>query len=243
MQRDKTLTEPESEHYKLRPMSRFLLALRCFFAVLLRFRLPDDAVRLLPPDAKRLPDAKTAARTEVAQASVTKADVAEAKPVEAKPVEAKPVEAKTVEAKPVEAKPAEPSAADRDALRQRGAVQLLSVLQREGRLIDFLLEDIDGYSDAQVGAAVRDIHRGCRKGLSEHLQIVPIRPEPDEALVKIAAGHDPSQVRLIGHVTGRPPFEGSLRHHGWRTTKCSLADIPAGHDPTVICPAEVEIAG
>ena len=217
------MTEPESGHYKLRPMSRFLLALRCFFAVLLRFRLPDDAVRLLPPDAKRLPDAKPVNRTDAAQDAVAKA--------------------KPVEAKPVEIKPAEPSAADRDALRQRGAVQLLSVLQREGRLIDFLLEDIDGYSDAQVGAAVRDIHRGCRKGLSEHLQIVPIRPEPDEALVKIAAGHDPSQVRLIGHVTGRPPFEGSLRHHGWRTTKCSLADIPAGHDPTVICPAEVEIAG
>lgn len=227
------MTEPESGHYKLRPMSRFLLALRCFFAVLLRFRLPDDAVRLLPPDAKRLPDGKPVNRTDAAQDAVAKA----------KPVEAKPVEAKPVEAKPVEIKPAEPSAADRDALRQRGAVQLLSVLQREGRLIDFLLEDIDGYSDAQVGAAVRDIHRGCRKGLSEHLQIVPIRPEPDEALVKIAAGHDPSQVRLIGHVTGRPPFEGSLRHHGWRTTKCSLADIPAGHDPTVICPAEVEIAG
>ena len=237
------MTEPESGHYKLRPMSRFLLALRCFFAVLLRFRLPDDAVRLLPPDAKRLPDAKPVNRTDAAQDAVAEAKPVEAKPVETKPVEAKPVEAKPVEAKPVEIKPAEPSAADRDALRQRGAVQLLSVLQREGRLIDFLLEDIDGYSDAQVGAAVRDIHRGCRKGLSEHLQIVPIRPEPDEALVKIAAGHDPSQVRLIGHVTGRPPFEGSLRHHGWRTTKCSLADIPAGHDPTVICPAEVEIAG
>lgn len=232
--RDKTLTEPKSGHYKLRKMSRFLLALRCFFAVLLRFRLPDDAVRLLPPDSKRLSDAKPAERTDTA--SLPKPAPVEAKPVEAKPAEAKPAE-------PSPAKPAEPSPADRDALRQRGAVQLLSVLQREGRLIDFLLEDIDGYSDAQVGAAVRDIHRGCRKGLSEHLQIVPIRPEPDEALVKIAAGHDPSQVRLIGHVTGRPPFEGSLRHHGWRTTKCSLADIPAGHDPTVICPAEVEIAG
>ena len=217
-------------------MSRFLLALRCFFAVLLRFRLPDDAAKLLPPELKRLPDGTPKPAEPVA--SETSSTKAEAKSV---PVEVKPIEVKPVEVKPAVVEP--PSGAERDALRQRGAVQLLSVLQREGRLIDFLLEDIDGYSDAQIGAAVRDIHRGCRKGLSEYLQIVPIRPEPDEALVKIAAGHDPSQVRLIGHVTGRPPFEGSLRHHGWRTTKSNLADIPAGHDPTVICPAEVEIAG
>ena len=217
-------------------MSRFLLALRCFFAVLVRFRLPDDAAKLLSPELKRLPDVTLKPAEPVA--SETSSTKAEAKSV---PVEVQPIEVQPVEAKPAVVEP--PSGAERDALRQRGAVQLLSVLQREGRLIDFLLEDIDGYNDAQIGAAVRDIHRGCRKGLSEHLHIVPIRPEPDEALVKIAAGHDPSQVRLIGHVTGRPPFEGSLRHHGWRTTKSNLADIPAGHDPTVICPAEVEIAG
>ncbi len=223
-------------------MSRFLLALRCFFAVLVRFRLPDDAAKLLPPELKRLPDVGRDAKPATKQDA--KADVEKAAPA-AEPASADKSPAKP-ESKPAEAKPAvveTPSGAERDALRQRGAVQLLSVLQREGRLIDFLLEDIDGYTDAQIGAAVRDIHRGCRKGLSEHLHIVPIRPEPDEALVKIAAGHDPSQVRLIGHVTGRPPFEGSLRHHGWRTTKSNLADIPAGHDPTVICPAEVEIAG
>ena len=206
-------------------MSRFLLALRCFFAVLLRFRLPDDAAKLLPPELRRLPDAP---------------QLPEAKP-EAK-LEAKPEAKPEVKATPAPT-PEPPSAAERDAIRQRGAVQLLAVLQREGRLVDFLLENIDGYSDAQVGAAVRDIHRGCRKGLAEHVKIAPIRPEPDEALVKIPAGHDPSQVRLIGHVTGRPPFEGSLRHHGWQVTHSSLSDIPAGHDPTVICPAEVEIAG
>jgi len=207
-------------------MSRFLLALRCFFAVLLRFRLPDDAVKLLPPELLRLPE--PLAKPEVKAEPVVKPEAKPEPKLEVKP----------------EVKAAEPpSGAERDALRQRGAVQLLSVLQREGRLVDFLLEDIDGYSDAQVGAAVRDIHRGCRKGLAEHCQIAPIRPEPDEAVVKIAAGHDPSQVRLIGHVTGKPPFEGSLRHHGWKMAHSSLSDIPAGHDPSVICPAEVEIAG
>jgi hypothetical protein len=127
--------------------------------------------------------------------------------------------------------------------RRRGAVQVLAVLQREGRLLDFLFEDIDTYADGQIGAAVRDIHRGCRKALAEHVRIAPIRPEPDEAVVRIPAGHDASQVRLIGQVSGRPPFEGTLRHHGWRTTQINLPDVPAGHDPTVIAPAEVEIGG
>ena len=127
--------------------------------------------------------------------------------------------------------------------RRRGAVQVLAVLQREGRLLDFLSEDIDAYTDGQIGAAVRDIHRGCRKAQAEHVKLAPIRPEPDEAVVRIAAGHDASQVRLIGQVSGRPPFEGTLRHHGWRSTQINLPDIPAGHDPTVICPAEVEIGG
>ena len=123
------------------------------------------------------------------------------------------------------------------------AVRVLAVLQSGGRLLDFLEERIDSYSDAQIGAAVRDIHRGCRKALAEHMKVAPIRPEPDEATVRIAAGHDASQVRLVGQVTGRPPFEGTLRHHGWRSTQINLPDIPAGHDPTVICPAEVEIGG
>ena len=222
------LTQASREHYKLWLMSRLLLALRCFFAVLFSKRLPDDAAELLPRDAKRLPASTPAQKTEP-KAEPPKAT----EPPEPK---AEPPKAPEPKAEPIGSK-------ERDAIRQRGAVQLLALLQREGRLIDFLLEDIDGYSDGQIGAAVRDIHRGCKKGLAEHLQVVPIRPEPDEAVVKIAAGHDPSQIRLVGHVTGKPPFEGSLRHHGWRVKSCSLSDIPEGHDATVICPAEVEIAG
>ncbi|HNI60090.1 MAG TPA: DUF2760 domain-containing protein [Pseudomonadota bacterium] len=207
-------------------MSRFLLALRCFFAVLFSKRLPSDAVELLPNPAPALP----------ASEPVKQPVAPPEKPPEPVRSEPKPEPTPAVP-------PASLSTAERDAIRQRGAVQLLALLQREGRLVDFLLEDIDGYSDAQIGAAVRDIHRGCKKGLAEHLQVVAIRPEPDEAVVKIAAGHDPSQIRLVGHVTGKPPFEGSLRHHGWRVKTSSLSDIPAGHDPSVICPAEVEIAG
>lgn len=222
-------------------MSLFFLALRCFFAVLFRSRLPDDAVRLLPAPVapvekgKCPTDLPTNLSTDAKSATQSdeRAVSEKVEPVKAIPESPSQEPEKREVSKPV----------DLDAVRQRGAVQLLSVLQREGRLVDFLLEDIDGYGDAQIGAAVRDIHRGCKKGLLEHLPVAPIRPEPDEAVVKIVSGHDPSQIRLVGHVTGKPPFEGSLRHHGWRIKKFELADIPSGHDPSVICPAEVEIAG
>lgn len=209
-------------------MSRFLLALRCFFAVLFRAKLPLDAVKLLPPPDLSPP--KLPPPPEPTPAPV------------APPVPAQAQVQPAPKPEPVAAPAPEPvSAGDRDAMRHRGAVQLLTVLQREGRLLDFLMEDIASYGDAQIGAAVRDIHRGCKKGLAEHVKVAAIRPEPDEAVVKVPAGHDPSQIRLIGSVTGRPPFEGTLRHHGWRAQHINLTDLPAGHDPTVICPAEVEI--
>ena len=255
-------------------MTRFLLALRCFFAVLLRSPLPLEAMALLLPagrkperrepapvdadvlvtpppggsgKADRKPEAAHGAAApgraapEAATAAVRPPAGSPAGSIEAKPaaVSVPVVAVSTSELAP--GAPLEPAAqADQ---RRRGAVQVLAMLQREGRLLDFLSEDIDSYTDGQIGAAVRDIHRGCRKALAEHVKLAPIRPEPDEAVVRIAAGHDASQVRLIGQVSGRPPFEGTLRHHGWRSTQINLPDIPAGHDPTVICPAEVEIGG
>jgi len=200
-------------------MNRFILALRCFLAVLLRSSLPPQAVALLlpvpPPAEKEAPALPSAA-----------------------PPQEPPLPPAPPAAEPQQAQPAR---VDSAGSVHRGAVQLLGLLQREGRLLDFLMETIDGYSDAQIGAAVRDIHRGCRKALGEHMRVRAIRPEPDEAVVRIPEGYDPSEIRLVGRVTGRPPFEGTLRHHGWRTGEINLSDIPAGHDPSVICPAEVEI--
>lgn len=223
-------------------MTRFFLALRCFFAVLFQSRLSPQTVALLMPLGlpSGQPDLQLP-KQDVPPPPKLKASPP-AEPVS--PPVSVPVVTPAVAAVKTEAAAAPSlSAAEREAIIHRGAVQLLAVLQREGRLLDFLLEDIDSYGDGQIGAAVRDIHRGCRKALAEHVKIAPIRSEPDEAVVRIAAGHDPSQIRLIGQVTGRPPFEGTLRHHGWRTTQMNLSDIPQGHDPTVICPAEVELGG
>jgi hypothetical protein len=120
-------------------------------------------------------------------------------------------------------------------------IQLLSVLQREGRLIDFFQEDISRYSDAQIGAAVRTVHAGCRKVLEENLVIEAIQKEEEGGSVTIEEGFDPSAIKLTGHVFGNPPFTGILRHHGWKATEIKFPEVPKGQDPTIIAPAEVEI--
>ncbi len=122
-------------------------------------------------------------------------------------------------------------------------LRILTVLQRDGRLVDFLQEDIDGYSDAQVGAAVRDIHRGCRKALRDYLTVEPILGGEEESPVTVAADFDPAEIRLTGNVQGKPPFRGVLKHHGWRVKTVQLPVLPSSRGATsVLAPAEVEIA-
>ena len=120
-------------------------------------------------------------------------------------------------------------------------LRMLILLQREGRLVDFLLEDINSYSNDQVGAAVRDIHRQCQSALKEHLVLSPIFTEAEGETVQVPTGFDPSIVQLTGNVTGQPPFHGSLKHHGWRVREIKLAPPPEGQDEFILQPAEVEL--
>ena len=119
------------------------------------------------------------------------------------------------------------------------ALRLLGLLQQEARLVDFIEEDIDSYSDEQVGAAVRSIHSGCRKVLHEHVQLQRIFAAEDGSDTVVDKGFDPAVVRLTGNVTGQPPFRGTLQHGGWRATEVSLPETTI--DPSIIAPAEVEI--
>jgi len=124
-----------------------------------------------------------------------------------------------------------------------GAMQLLGTLQREGRLVDFLMEPIDDYPDAQVGAAVRTIHRGCRKALEGTLRLEAVLEGQEEAPVTVAAGFDPARVRIIGNVAGKPPFRGTLKHHGWAARDVKLPPVPEPPERAlVVAPAEVEMA-
>jgi len=139
---------------------------------------------------------------------------------------------------PLEAPPPPKPKADEGA---RGAVQLLGLLQREGRLLDFLQEEIESYSDAQIGAAVRDIHRGCRRALAEHLPLEPVLAQPENATVRVDEGFDPARIRLTGNVLGEPPYTGTLKHHGWRIARVTLPVQTGATDPSVVAPAEVEL--
>jgi len=121
-------------------------------------------------------------------------------------------------------------------------LRVLAVLQRDGRLVDFLEENIDGYSDSQVGAAVRDIHRGCRKALHDYLTIEPVINATEDERVTVPKDFDPAAIRLVGNVNGSPPFHGALKHHGWRVREVQLPVLPvARDDSSVLSPAEVEI--
>ncbi len=130
------------------------------------------------------------------------------------------------------------AAADGQADR---AVQLLALLQRDGRLVDFLFEDISGYPDAQVGAAVREVHSSCREVLQRYVTVEPVMPGEEGRPAVVDAGFDPGAVKLVGLVTGQPPFRGVLRHRGWRVTSVQLPALPQGEGRLVIAPAEVEI--
>jgi hypothetical protein len=125
--------------------------------------------------------------------------------------------------------------------RSAEPLRLLALLQREGRVLDFFLEDISAASDEQVGAGVRELHRKAQTALKEHLTLEPVLPQAEGAAVEVPPGFDPSAVRLTGNVTGQPPFRGTLQHHGWRVKDYHLPAPPEGQDQFVIAPAEVDL--
>lgn len=122
------------------------------------------------------------------------------------------------------------------------AVQILAILQRQGRLIDFLQEDLNLYEDAQIGAAVRSIHAGCKQALNEHVSLNPIYDADEGAQITVEAGFDAAATRLTGAISGQPPFTGVLRHRGWRVVKMELPQLSPGQEKDwVLAPAEVEV--
>ncbi len=136
------------------------------------------------------------------------------------------------------------SGAERPALREpepNAALQLLGLLQQDGRFIDFLEEEVATYADSEVGAAARVVHEGCRKALRQHFTIASVRREPEGTRLTLAEGFDASAVRLTGKVLGQPPFSGSLTHKGWRVTAVRLPKVASGHDLSILAPAEVEL--
>ena len=135
---------------------------------------------------------------------------------------------------PVAQEPAKPSRSE--------AITLLATLQREARLLDFLRESLDGYNDAQIGAAVRDIHRDAAATIERMFAIEAVVDGEEGRAIEVPAGFDAGCYRLTGNVTGEPPFQGTVVHHGWRTTKCELPAWSGGTSAAdIVAPAEVEL--
>jgi hypothetical protein len=121
-------------------------------------------------------------------------------------------------------------------------LMLLAALQREGRLVDFLQQDAAGYSDEDIGAAARVVHGGCRKALRQFLDLAPAIQGTEGQAVTVPSGFNAERTRLTGNVSGKPPFKGVLKHHGWVATDVRMPSISEGLDPRVIAPAEVELS-
>ncbi|MBL9039690.1 MAG: DUF2760 domain-containing protein [Archangium sp.] len=122
------------------------------------------------------------------------------------------------------------------------ALHLLGLLQREGRFVDFLQDDISQAGDADIGAAARVVHEGCRKVLKQYFTVAPVSNEAEGAPVQVNAGYDANRFRLTGNVTGPGPWKGALRHHGWSVTAVSLPPAPTTVDVHVLHPAELDVS-
>jgi hypothetical protein len=121
------------------------------------------------------------------------------------------------------------------------ALVLLSLLQAEGRFVDFIQQDITGFPDGEVGAVARVVHSGCRKVIGSHLRINAIRAEAEGQRVALEPGFDPSRIKLTGNVSGKSNLSGVLRHRGWQATEVHLPTVVDRAGSAVLCPAEVEL--
>jgi len=119
--------------------------------------------------------------------------------------------------------------------------RLLGMLQRDARLLDFLMENLSAYDDGQIGASVRDIHAKSQAVIKKHLTLEPVLGQEEGTRVTVPAGFDPSAIRLVGNVSGQPPFHGTLQHAGWRVKAHTIPKPADGQDEFVLMPAEVEL--
>ncbi|MDM8523919.1 DUF2760 domain-containing protein [Desulfococcaceae bacterium HSG8] len=139
------------------------------------------------------------------------------------------------------AKKAMPDKKEKIQNDKRLFLHLVSVLQKEGRLMDFFAEDLEDYDDEQIGAAVRSIHENCKKVMIKYLNTGPVIDEEEDDEITVNPGFDPNVIKLTGNVTGDPPFTGVVRHRGWKVTKLDLPTLSGSRAPDIIAPAEVEI--
>ena len=196
-------------------LSRIAIAIGSFFAILANARLAGDIHRLRTgePLAADMPPNEVRVEVPVEKIIETRVEVPVEKIVE------KRVEVAT----------------------DTAALQLLGLMQREARFVDFIQEDVAPYTDAEIGAAARVVHEGCRKLLAEHFTIAPVRAEAEGSRITLQAGFDAAAVRLAGNVVGQAPFTGQLTHRGWQASDVRLPQLTDTRAAAILAQAEVEL--
>jgi hypothetical protein len=151
-------------------------------------------------------------------------------------------EVSTALKRPAPATTPQPAPAPKVQRTMPNALFTFAALQREGRLIDFLQQDVAAFSDDEVGAAARVVHNGCRKVLQQYISLEPALKDAEGASVRVPPNFDAQRIRLTGNVSGQPPYQGTLKHHGWVVTEEKFPTVDASIDSKVLAPAEVELA-
>jgi len=200
-------------------LSRIAIAIGSFFALLGNARLAQDVARLRAGEPLAADVAPREVRVEVPVEKIveTRVEVPVQVPVERVVKETVHVSTPTA------------------------ALQLLGLLQRQARFVDFVQEDVAGYSDAEIGAAARVVHAGCRAVLAEHFTLQPVLAEAEGSRVTLAAGFDAAAVRVSGNVVGQAPFTGTLAHRGWQVQDGRLPQLTDPQAARIVAQAEVEL--
>jgi len=120
-------------------------------------------------------------------------------------------------------------------------LRLLGILQREARLVDFLMENLKGVDDSQIAAAVRDLQPKAQAALKKYIDVVPLVALADGSDLEVPVGHHPSHFKVVGNVPPNPPYKGQLRHPGWKASKLDLPPLARGEDGMILEPTEVEV--
>jgi hypothetical protein len=217
-------------------MGRLATALKIFLRILRDDRVAEQAERVLADAGAPVP---ATARPRRAPVKAPRAAAAATATAAVKPA---PAVTTTAVAPAPQTKPVAAPVAPPPATVRSDSLTLLSVLQREARFVDFFKEEIAGYADAQIGAAVRDVHRDTAAALERMFALRPALPQAEGAGVEVAAADVAGRVRLTGNVSGQPPYRGTLRHGGWEATKVQLPEWSGANDAArVVAPAEVEL--
>lgn len=136
-----------------------------------------------------------------------------------------------------------PAAAAVKTTGRSDALTLLGTLQREARFLDLVGEPLEGFEDAQVGAAARQVLSDVRKSLDRMFAVAPIAGEDEGSSVSIPKPASPVRYHVIGRNADQAT-RGTLVHRGWKAGRCQTPSWNgASDDAFVLSPVEIEVDG